>query len=292
MKETLFVSFSGGRTSAYMCWYLLKYWGHKYHFIFIYSNTGLEAEGTLEFVDQCDREMGLNLIWVEAKVNPVSGAEIEFNQVCFKSASRRGEPFEAMCAKHGVPNADRSFCTQYLKTYPINAYKHSLGYARGHKTAIGIRADEFDRMKIKELEEGKVTYPLISKKHTTKPDVLMFFKDYDFDLEIDEIDGNCVGCFKKSDRHLMTIAKHRPWVFDFFREMVKKYGHIKDANGGRAKDGDPYHFFRGNKTADNIIAMSQEPFVEFAPTITEFQLSFDIDPLDEVGDCGGACEAF
>ncbi len=38
--------------------------------------------------------------------------------------------------------------------------------------------------------------------------------------------------------------------------------------------------------------MSSQPFVEFDPTVKEFQLSLDIDPLDEVGDCGGSCEAF
>ena len=292
MKETLFVSFSGGRTSAYMCWYLITFWSHKYNFIFVFANTGREAEGTLEFVDRCDREWGLNLVWLEAKVNPISGAEIEFNRVDFKTASRKGEPYEAMCAKFGIPNSERSFCTQYLKTYTINAYKHSIGYKRKHKTAIGIRADEADRMNFDALERGEVIYPLIKLKHTAKPDVLLFFRDNHFDLKIEERDGNCVDCFKKSDRHLMTIAKYNPEYFDFPRAMEKKYGHIKDSNGGRCKDGDPYRFYRGNKTADDIIAMSKEPFIEFDPSITEYQLSLDIDPLDEVGDCGGRCEAF
>jgi len=58
------------------------------------------------------------------------------------------------------------------------------------------------------------------------------------------------------------------------------------------KSDDPYRFFRGNKTSSDIIAMSREPFVEFDPTIHEYQLSFDIDPLDQVDDCGSSCEAF
>ena len=44
-----------------------------------------------------------------------------------------------------------------------------------------------------------------------------------FDLNIDERFGNCVTCFKKSDRHLMTIAKHDKSWFDFNRRMEKKY---------------------------------------------------------------------
>ena len=176
MKETIFVSFSGGRTSAYMSWYLINYWGHKYDFIFVFANTGLEAEGTLEFVDRCDKEWGLNLVWLEAKVNPVKGAEIEFNIVSFESASREGEPFEEVIAKFGIPNSSRPFCTQYLKTYVINAYKASIGYKRKHPTAIGIRADEFDRMNLGQLEAGETIYPLIKMKHTTKDDVMMFFR--------------------------------------------------------------------------------------------------------------------
>ena len=36
-KETIFVSFSGGRTSAYMSHYLKKNWSHKYTFIFVFA---------------------------------------------------------------------------------------------------------------------------------------------------------------------------------------------------------------------------------------------------------------
>ena len=64
MKETLFVSFSGGRTSAYMCWWLLKNKSDEYDFIFVFANTGQEHEKTLEFVNECDKRFGLNLVWL------------------------------------------------------------------------------------------------------------------------------------------------------------------------------------------------------------------------------------
>lgn len=292
MKETLFVSFSGGRTSAYMSKWLLDNKSDEYNLIFVFANTGLEIEGTLEFVHKCDKEWGLNLVWLEAKVNPELRAKIEFNQVTFETASRNGEPFRALCEKFGVPNPDRPFCSDNLKKYVINAYKASLGFKRKHLTAIGIRADEADRMNFDAWERGEVIYPLIRWKHTTKADVMMFFQDNDFDLEIDELHGNCVTCVKKSLRHLMTIAKHNPEFFDFNIEMEEKYGHIKNASGEECKPDDPYRFFRQNNSALDIIASSKKPFTEFDPTMKEFQLSFDIDPLDEVGDCGASCEAF
>lgn len=287
MREVIFNSFSGGRTSAYMSHLLTQEYSDKFEVISVFANTGLEDEATLEFVDRCDKEWGLNIHWVEADVNPEKGAPITFKRVTFETASRKGEPFYELCKKHGVPNSGRPFCTQYLKTYVINAFKASLGYKRNHKTAIGIRADEFDRINYNQLESGQVIYPLISLKHTTKQDVLLFFKENHFDLELDELYGNCVACFKKSDRHLMTIAKHRRSAFDLWQKIETEFGHID------AKDGDPYRFYRGNKTVGEIIASSEQPFKEFDPTMKEFQIGFDfgtdIDPLDKVDDCFGAC---
>lgn len=286
MRDALFVSFSGGRTSAYMCHWLLNNKADEYDFIFVFANTGAEVEGTLEFVDRCDKEWGLNLVWLEAKVNPVKGAEIEFKTVNFESASREGEPFYDVCAKHGVPNSDRPFCTQYLKTYVINAYKASLGHKRTHKTAIGIRADEADRMNFGQLERGEVLYPLIKFTHTAQSDVVLFFKDYHFDLNIRPNDGNCKFCFKMSKRHQMTRAKYNPEYFDLAIKIEREFGHID------AKEGDPRHMYRGNESANDIIASSREPFIEFNQEVTEFQLSFNIDPMDIADDCGAnSCEA-
>ena len=58
-KDVMFVSFSGGRTSGYMCQWLLENKSDQYDFIFVFANTGLEHEKTLEFVDKCDKHMEL-----------------------------------------------------------------------------------------------------------------------------------------------------------------------------------------------------------------------------------------
>ena len=65
-KETLFVSFSGGRTSAYMSWWLINNKSDEYGFIFVFANTGLEHEGTLEFVDKAWRSQHGEtfLLWI------------------------------------------------------------------------------------------------------------------------------------------------------------------------------------------------------------------------------------
>ncbi len=291
-KETLFVSFSGGRTSGYMCWWLLNNKADEYDFIFTFANTGAEHEKTLEFVNECDVRWGLNLVWLEAKVNPEVGAPIEFSVVDFKTASRKGEPFKALAAKHGVPNRERPFCTQYLKTNVINAYKRSLGFKSTHATAIGIRADEADRANINQAVKGHSVYPFITMKHTTKDDVISFFESNDFDLEVDERLGNCVTCFKKSERHLMTIAKMDQGYFGLFSGMERNYGHIKDASGGICKPNDPYVFFRGNKSTGDILSASKGSFREFDPSIKQTQMGMDLGAVDLVGDCGSSCEVY
>ena len=81
----------------------------------------------------------------------------------------------------------------------------------------------------------------------------------------------------------MTRAKHNPEYFDLPHKIEQAFGHID------AKEGDPRLMYRGNESAADIIASSKQPFREFSQEITEFQLSFDIDPLDKVDDCGAEC---
>ena len=67
-RTKLLVSFSGGETSAYMSKWLIENKSDHYEMVFVFANTGEEAEETLQFVDQCDKTWDLNMVWVEALV--------------------------------------------------------------------------------------------------------------------------------------------------------------------------------------------------------------------------------
>jgi hypothetical protein len=278
-KETLFVSFSGGRTSAFMCWWLLKNMSHIYNFIFVFANTGLEHEKTLEFVNECDKRFGLNLVWLEAVVHFGERKGCTHRIVTFETASRKGEPFELVIDKYGIPNKAYPHCNRELKLNPIFSFKRSIGFASNHKMAIGIRVDEIDRIGPKSKEHGCI-HPLIKLNPTTKAEVRHWWADQDFDLEVPEHLGNCVTCWKKSNRKLMTIAKQEPERFNFFRRMEKQYS-THGAND------DSRVFFRGHNSVDDIFEAAKQPFQEFVDNMPELQLGL----LDETNGCSDSCEA-
>ena len=160
----LLISFSGGETSALMAKLIRARWHNRYaEIITVFSNTGQENEETLQFVDRCDREFGLNVVWIEAVTNPERGQGVKARVVDLATADRSGAAFEAMIAKHGIPGPGFIHCTRELKERPITAYARSIGWGAGtYDTAIGIRIDEIDRMRMAGLRVLAVRTPSTS----------------------------------------------------------------------------------------------------------------------------------
>lgn len=280
-KESIVVSFSGGKTSAYMCFFLLMNYSDQYNFIFIFANTGLELEETLIFVNKVDMALGLNLVWVEAVVNPKKGKGVRYKIVDFKSASRKGEPFEAYISKEGIPNATYMTCSDRLKRLAINDYKKDNNL-KGLKTAIGIRTDESHR-KSKNPHIDNLIYPLCDWFESDKQDVNTFWEGQSFTLELEEHEGNCGTCWKKSDKKLYLIALEHPERFEFFRRMEEIYGYFNSPLDGRKRV-----FFRRNRSVEDIFKEAELYNAE----ILRKYIGYESDQLDMFGGCGESCEAF
>jgi len=265
--KNLLVSFSGGETSAFMAQWLNRHYeryGYE-NIVFVFANTGLENEQTLEFVDRCDKHFQLGVQWVEADVVHEHKKGTKYYMTDFDNASRNGEPFEQMIKKYGIPNQANPQCTRELKGAPIAAFGKQWYNREKYHTAIGIRKDEFDRMNAKAKQKGFI-YPLISNNMipTTKPMVNFFWKTMPFRLELKGYQGNCATCWKKSDKKLYQIAQENPKAFEFMDRMEQIYGNFyppqrieKWMNEGKDTP-EKITFFRNKRSAKDILQESKK----------------------------------
>lgn len=253
-KKDLVVSFSGGRTSAFMSKWLLDNTSHIFNLHFVFENTGQEHEETLIFVDKCDKAFGLNLVWLEAVINPVYKKVTTHKIVNFETANRDGAIFEEMIKKYGLPNKSYPHCTRELKMRPLASWQKSVGL-KGVPRALGIRMDEPDRVK----RAGDRFYPLVDLVEMCKEDILNWWKTQDFDLNLPEHLGNCTWCFKKSLRKLLTLAKEEIHIFEFPLRMEMYYA----GHGSHPEEGMTRVMFRESRSTVDILQMAQGDFNEY-----------------------------
>ena len=284
--EKLLVSFSGGETSAYMLWWILKNWRSKYDIKVVFANTGEENEATLIFVKKCSELFNIEIIWVEAVVNHENKKGTTHKIVNFETASRKGEPFEDMIAKYGIPNQSYPHCNRELKLNPLKSYLKSIGWKK-YFSAIGIRVDEFDRISSKK-EENRLLYPLITDKPMSKQKINQWWSIQPFRLELKGYQGNCKSCWKKSDAKLYTIINEDKSKFDFFSEMELKYSdfipesRLKLMRERGKIQKEPIRFFRKNRSVQDLVNEA----INFKKTIEDDSLKLDnqIDLFDLLED--------
>jgi hypothetical protein len=301
-KKKLVISFSGGRTSAYMMWWLLNEWEDRgnWDIVVVFANTGKEVENTLFFVDECSQEWGVPIVWVEAKCIDENGIpysdkgwSVRHKIVAYETASRNGEPFEEMISILGIPSTNAPFCSPQLKREPIKDYIKSIGW-EDYYIAIGVRFDEESRIN-KNKDKLKIMYPFADMFPTTKRQVMEWWGKQSFDLNIHPDEGNCDYCYKKGLRKLMTLVKDKPELAVWWREMEQKYGeYTPESRIHNAKP--PYRFYRDFMSIDDIIEESKFPFEpskDESTRIDKFkQMLIWDDYLDSNGGCTESCEIF
>lgn len=249
MKNKLVVSFSGGETSAYMAYWINKNWSDMYDIVYVFANTGEESEETLRFINKCESYFNIKINWVEAVINDY-GQKVTHKEVCFKSASRNGEPFENLIRKLGIPNTSYNFCSRDLKLSPINDFvKNKLKWSN-YYTAIGIRIDEIDRVRLKR-KELKLLYPLVTDKKMTKRHINFWWSQQEFRLNLKSWEGNCKTCWKKSFKKLATISLERPSWFNNFKKWESEFENFYPETQNRPKD-KKIRFFREEKSVKDI----------------------------------------
>jgi 3'-phosphoadenosine 5'-phosphosulfate sulfotransferase (PAPS reductase)/FAD synthetase len=207
------VSFSGGRTSGYMLWHILDaHGGHLPNDVVVcFANTGREMPATLDFVYNCGAAWNVAIRWLEYVATESGPDVIEVN---YNSASRHGEPFEALLrAKSMLPNPVARFCTIELKIRTQKRFiRRYLGWDRW-MNIIGLRADEqkrVDRALNREPTKKDRWHNLcpLADAGINESDVFRFWQKQLFDLRLaGRWEGNCDGCFLKN-----RAALQRMWV--------------------------------------------------------------------------------
>lgn len=293
MKKKLIISFSGGRTSAFMLWWMLNHWEdrHDYEIVVVFANTGKESEGTLFFIDECANEWGIEIVWVEAKCKDENGTPfskkgwtVKHKVVTYETASRNGEPFEEMISVLGIPSTNASFCSDQLKRKAIESYLKSIGWKKkDYIKAIGYRIDEPHRFTTKTGKRKKrknVILPLVDIFPVDKNYILNHFRNQNsFDLDIHPDDGNCDNCWKKNRNLLVRNAQRKPKSFNWWQKMIDTYGHL---NPRKSELKPPFNFYRGNMSANDILSLS-------GMSQAEVRSLYNDEVLDG---CSESCEAF
>ena len=229
------ISFSGGRTSAFMLKKIVDAFGGRLPGAIhvVYANTGMEREETLQFVDVCGRAWGVQIAWVEYLWDAPHRTRV----VDFATASRNGEPYAALIDRKGfVPCVNLRFCSSFLKRDRIDSFaRHRLGLKRWH-SVIGLRADEQRRvLRMRARNCGSRTgaravLPL-ADAGVREADVLDWWKRQPFDLGIPSYAGNCDLCYLKGRAKLIRLIREDPTLADWWIEQEAKVANRTGPDG-------------------------------------------------------------
>lgn len=227
------VSFSGGRTSAFMLRRILD--AHDgtlptdVHVIF--CNTGEEHPATLDFVQECAERWGVPVTWLEydGEGGRAGGRKrARVREVTHATASRAGEPFDKLlAARRFLPNPTARFCTESLKMRPMIESMKGRGYEHW-LNVVGLRADEPHRAASRRADNatGENPWTTIMPLYSAGlavADVRAFWRAQPFDLRCPDGFGNCTRCFMKGTALQIYLAQEDPASSDRWVAREKLY---------------------------------------------------------------------
>ncbi len=228
------ISFSGGRTSAYMLYKIYDANGgipSNCHVCF--ANTGKERIETLDFIHAIECDLNIKIYWLEWVANKKRWMEVDY-----ATASVKGEPFQSMNRYKGaIPNPIGRKCTSELKITVMDRwFRDLIGRKVSFVSLVGIRYDEPRRWKIEGQNSinkwSTLELPLRYAK-VTESMVMDFWAGMDFDLKLSQGEGNCDLCFLKSTNKVMSMLQEKPELADWWikqEEFQSKRNDLKQSS--------------------------------------------------------------
>lgn len=270
------VSFSGGRTSAYLVHLMeQKRASENLNVKYVFMDTGAEHPKTYEFIRNVVRHWNIDLVCLRLVVNPKLGNGNSYRVMNVDEICADLQPWVDACGKYGTPYVHGAFCTRTMKLEPFERYCKE-NYPDGYHSWLGIRADEPRRLKPRD----GVSY-LADISDFDKQDILDWWKEQPFDLAIPEHLGNCVFCIKKGINKIALAARDEPEMAAQFREVISS----DTVRVVERRQQENKIMYRGNNSLESIIAMfSDQTRDDIAATIRGTG-GYDS------GSCSESCEA-
>ena len=285
------VSFSGGRTSAYMVYLMQdKRKNHGWDVEYVFCDTGAEHPKTYEFIRKCVEHFGINLHCIRAVAHQELGVGNTYKDVGINGIGFDLTTIKENIKKYSTFSIMNPYCTERLKTTPLNKFCNDKFGKGKYVNWLGMRIDEPKRLKNME-----VTPDMFGKKLNVNPnvrylaqisdfikeDILDFWLEMPFDLEIGEHLGNCVFCVKKSAKKIALAQREDPELAKLWEEcFTDKETRVLPAN--KYPKGVIY---RNGQSLGSIIQM----FSDFSNN--EIENSIHKTKSLDSGSCGESCEA-
>lgn len=275
---------SAGLTSVMMA-IKMKEWYPDCNIINVFLNTGKEDIRSLEFMNECDKYYNLNLVWLEAIINPLKQKGTDYKITSYNDLDLNGNIFEFGIKKYGIPSRVNKWCNRELKLNPLEKYANDIFGQNNWCLALGIRTDEIDRIS-DNYKENNTFYPPFENSIDSRLRNKFWSKE-PIKLKIKGYEGNCEFCFEKSKRKRMTIAIENPSKLIWWNEMEKKYSLVpidgKEQYNEMVKSGGAY-FGRMNESIEKIIADAKK---QFRKSTDEY--IYENDLFDFEDNCGNSC---
>lgn len=266
MKQV--ISFSGGRTSAFMTLEVLKI--HPDAEV-IFMDTGAEHPKTYEFIRNFSRHFDVDITCLRVIPNSEMRKASTYEKLSVEQIGPDLEPWRRMLRKYGHPYVGGAFCTDRMKTVPFTKYCNER-YGKGnYERWLGIREDEPNRLG----NRGPGFHYLADISDSDKQDVIDWWSVQDFDLGIQEHLGNCVFCIKKSLQKVALATKDEPELAAEFWQMIQD----------EDKKDDKVMYRSGNSLGEVIALFSDISRDKLASRMTSMR-QYD------AGSCSESCEAF
>jgi hypothetical protein len=272
------VSFSGGRTSAYLVHLMeQKRKNEGWDVEYVFCDTGAEHPKTYKFISDVVDNFGIKLTCIKGVIHPELGKGTYYDIVNIDSIGWDLSVWNDMTEKYSNPCITSPFCTDRMKTTPLTKYLNDNHGKGGFTNWMGMRVDEPKRIKAKK----GIRY-LAEISDFEKQDIIKWWSEMPFDLGIEEHLGNCVFCFKKSAGKLALATKDEPQLMTEFNGMLSR-PEVRDLS---EKRGVPKNvIYRGNLTILGISKLYKD--VERNELRQKLKFSKRLE-----GECSESCEAF